>query len=1057
MQSGLAATGLAFANRAVMAGPFDDVNEYWKVIPHDKRLDANWIRSLFDRGEKEVYSDPRALKQIGMPVGGLFTGTVYLAGDGRLWLWDIFNRDQEGIAPRVGKQTHELRGKVRPLNTREGLNYISPAVLESPFDQGFTLQVQGKMRSLDGTGFGQVVFDGRYPTGKVTYRDEACPVEVELGAFSPFIPLNLDDSSLPAVVMSFTLTNRSDEAIAATLSGHLANPICLDSGKEMPGQRHNRIVREPGLSALVCSAAPKALKSQRPDILFEDFEKENYQGWTVEGEAFGKSPIAKGQVPQYQGDLGGEGQRVVNSHASAPGDSIGGKDGKTGKLISESFTIRRKFINLHVGGGSHQGKTCVNVVVDGNVIASVTGRDHNRMQRQSISVERFEGKTAQLEIVDNESGSWGNIGVDKIVFSDSPTASGKLTDRPDFGTMTLMLLGDASVATASTEVSEPTNAAAGTLSDPLVGRISRELRLQPGESATVTFALTWHLPNFYSRGCGNQLVGHHYATRFDSAIAVADTWPVTLNALPVRRGNGSRPGMTRRCLTGCSIARWPIRQRWPQPPATVSAMAGSGPGKGLAVAQEPARTCGITLRLRDDCFPKSSGSSASVSTSASVCTTMAASACGPASPDRTMPPTTASAGEFSGVLREHQMSADDAFLRRLWPNVRKALEFMIQHDGNADGILEGSQPNTLDAAWFGKISFISSLYLAALRAGQQWRWRWATTHSPRMCKRSPTKVQPTSSKPTTASISSSWKIQSTPTRSASATAATSTRSSAKPGRTGSVLVSCLTATNNFRRCGPCGNTTSCRTSGRSENSFTQGRWYAMAGDAGLVMCTWPKGGKRDDWEKHWQYQYFNECMSGFEYQAAAHMIWEGHDQPDLLQNGLAITRAIHDRYNGELRNPYNEIECSDHYSRAMASYGVYQAVCGYEHHGPKGHLGFAPRLTPEDFRCAFTTAAGWGTFSQQVKSESQHVELRLKWGTLRLTTLALQLPQDRNPAQVRVTVAGNDVPATLAITERRADIRLQREVRLDAGQSAEVVIALANSNRESTASNPTCC
>ena len=97
---------------------------------------------------------------------------------------------------------------------------------------------------------------------------------------------------------------------------------------------------------------------------------------------------------------------------------------------------------------------------------------------------------------------------------------------------------------------------------------------------------------------------------------------------------------------------------------------------------------------------------------------------------------------------------------------------------------------------------------------------------------------------------------------------------------------------------------------------------AKVGDAGLIMCSWPQGGKNPGFAKHWQYGYFNECMTGFEWQAAAHMIWEGHDQPDLLEAGLAVSRAIHDRYNAALRNPYNEIECSDHYSRAMASYGV---------------------------------------------------------------------------------------------------------------------------------------
>jgi hypothetical protein len=111
----------------------------------------------------------------------------------------------------------------------------------------------------------------------------------------------------------------------------------------------------------------------------------------------------------------------------------------------------------------------------------------------------------------------------------------------------------------------------------------------------------------------------------------------------------------------------------------------------------------------------------------------------------------------------------------------------------------------------------------------------------------------------------------------------------------------------------------------------------MNDDKGLIMCSWPKGGLNEKWHKAWQFGYFNECMTGFEWQVAAHMIAEG-----LAQEGLAVARAIHDRYDARLRNPYNEIECSDHYSRSMASYGAFLAATGYESHEPKNHLGFAP-------------------------------------------------------------------------------------------------------------------
>jgi hypothetical protein len=126
-----------------------------------------------------------------------------------------------------------------------------------------------------------------------------------------------------------------------------------------------------------------------------------------------------------------------------------------------------------------------------------------------------------------------------------------------------------------------------------------------------------------------------------------------------------------------------------------------------------------------------------------------------------------------------------------------------------------------------------------------------------------------------------------------------------------------------------------------------GRLYAMPGEAGLLMVTFPMGSgpKIDDPTGGWSAMYFNECMNGFEYQVAGHMIWEG-----MIQEGLAITRATHDRYHATRLNPWNEVECGDHYARLMASYGVFLAAYGYEYHGPKGYLAFAPRLNPNDLR-----------------------------------------------------------------------------------------------------------
>jgi len=206
----------------------------------------------------------------------------------------------------------------------------------------------------------------------------------------------------------------------------------------------------------------------------------------------------------------------------------------------------------------------------------------------------------------------------------------------------------------------------------------------------------------------------------------------------------------------------------------------------------------------------------------------------------------------------------------------------------------------------------------------------------------------------------------------------------------------------------------------------------------LLICTFPKGNREEvlGTKPFWAEMYFNECQSGYEYEAAAGMVWE-----NLLLEGLAVTRTIHDRYHASRRNPWNEVECGDHYVRCMAVYGVFTAVCGFEYHGPKGHIGFAPRLTPENFKAAFTSAEGWGTFTQKTEGAMQYETIEVKWGQLRLRSLAFAALAGKTPQSVKVIVNDQPVEGTHALENKKVLVSLAADVVLKAGERIEVVMS----------------
>ncbi len=155
------------------------------------------------------------------------------------------------------------------------------------------------------------------------------------------------------------------------------------------------------------------------DVLFEDFESESYaeKGWKADGPAFGAGPIRL-PVPDYQGDVASKGRGLVGSHNGRVVGSVTDRDYLTGTLVSPEFPIKQDYIHFLIGGGSHAGKTCVNLVVDGKPVLSATGHDDNRMSPHAFDARPWRGRSARIEVVDRDPGPWGNISLDHVVFSD---------------------------------------------------------------------------------------------------------------------------------------------------------------------------------------------------------------------------------------------------------------------------------------------------------------------------------------------------------------------------------------------------------------------------------------------------------------------------------------------------------------------------------------------------------------------------------------------------------------------------------------------------------------
>jgi uncharacterized protein (DUF608 family) len=126
--------------------------------------------------------------------------------------------------------------------------------------------------------------------------------------------------------------------------------------------------------------------------------------------------------------------------------------------------------------------------------------------------------------------------------------------------------------------------------------------------------------------------------------------------------------------------------------------------------------------------------------------------------------------------------------------------------------------------------------------------------------------------------------------------------------------------------------------------------YACGDEGGLLLCTWPKGG-----ELALPFVYSNEVWTGIEYQVASHLMRLG-----LVAEGLDIVRVCRARYDGRVRNPFDEYECGHWYARAMSSYALLFGLSGARYDAVDKILYLEPSIEG-DFRCFLSTASGYGT------------------------------------------------------------------------------------------------
>jgi len=200
--------------------------------------------------------------------------------------------------------------------------------------------------------------------------------------------------------------------------------------------------------------------------------------------------------------------------------------------------------------------------------------------------------------------------------------------------------------------------------------------------------------------------------------------------------------------------------------------------------------------------------------------------------------------------------------------------------------------------------------------------------------------------------------------------------------------------------------------------------YAINKDGGLLLCSWPDGD-----EPSLPFVYSNEVWTGIEYQVASHLMIAGE-----VEKGLDIVRAARERYDGRVRNPFNEYECGHWYARAMSSYGLLQGLTGIKYDAVDKSMEIHSKVG-DNFTSFFSTQSGWGN----LEFEENEITLKVAYGYLDLRELEFTCEKDLSDIN-QISVGSEEIPSGFEQEDGLNKVLFEMELKLDQGDKLTICL-----------------